>query len=111
ALVDLTQVGTLCLRFSPTLARRSAAAMFDSDPAELAEDELCDALGELANVAGGAVKAAAAGDVALSLPRVTLGLAPRRAAETRLATVFSCEDELLEVVLLHPQPALEEVPA
>ncbi|MGZ4613874.1 MAG: chemotaxis protein CheX [Kineosporiaceae bacterium] len=61
-----------------TLAHRLAARMFASD--EPTSDDVLDALGELANIAGGNVKALLFTSARLSLPSATLGppaLAPR----------------------------------
>lgn len=65
--------GYLVLCVTNTLARNAAAAMFDL-PAETLEPEMVrDAMGEMANVLGGAVKAGIPGAQGLSLPTVVQG--------------------------------------
>jgi chemotaxis protein CheX len=51
-----------------------ASAMFDSPAPELSSEDVVDALGELANMAGGAVKGMIEGDKALGLPTVAEGV-------------------------------------
>ncbi len=58
---------------SPSLGRRIAAAMFGLRPADATEQDVDDALGEVANIIGGTVKAAADLDCDLSLPSVSRG--------------------------------------
>lgn len=63
--------GAVIVDCSIALARRATAAMFDT-PAELATaDEIVDAVGEIANMIGGNVKALMPGPSSLSLPMVT----------------------------------------
>ena len=57
---------------SRAFAEQAAAAVFQLPPADLDDELIADALGELANVVGGAVKALLGVDAALSLPMVTL---------------------------------------
>lgn len=59
------------------LARAFTAAMFGMAPEEPGAEEIRDAIGELANMAGGSVKAAIPGDNALSLPTVSQGVGLR----------------------------------
>lgn len=64
---------TLEVRVSQQLARRFAAQLLDLDAAELLEEDVDDALGELANVVGGNVKGLLddGGAATLSLPIVS----------------------------------------
>jgi chemotaxis protein CheX len=55
------------------LGRQLAMTMFGMDDAEISDDEVWDALGEMANMIGGNVKGMVAGDTALSLPTVAEG--------------------------------------
>ena len=57
---------------SRAFAERAAAMVFQLPPAELDEELIADALGELANVVGGAVKALIGVPSSLSLPTVAL---------------------------------------
>jgi len=65
--------GVVCAQFSPTLAKSSAAAMLGCEPGELSNDDLRDALGELANMIGGNLKSLLAAPSSLTLPWVTTG--------------------------------------
>lgn len=73
--VDIVGVwhGTVTVECDLDLARRAAAAMFGIEPEEVADEDLDDAVGELANVAGGNLKALVVGAGSLSLPRVARG--------------------------------------
>jgi chemotaxis protein CheX len=66
--------GTVSLECPTALATAAAAAMFGMEPEELSREEIDDALGELANMTGGGVKALVPGPSALSLPTVVEGL-------------------------------------
>ena len=62
--------GTVAISFSDTLGKRLTAALFACPEAEATPDLVRDALGELANVIGGNVKAMLPGPSKLSLPSV-----------------------------------------
>lgn len=66
--------GTVTLECPSDLANAAAAAMFGMEQDELGREELDDALGELANMTGGGVKALVPGPSTLSLPTVVEGL-------------------------------------
>lgn len=55
------------------LAVMATATMFGSEPVEVIEEEVTDAIGELANVAGGMLKGLLAQDCALGLPTMFEG--------------------------------------
>jgi chemotaxis protein CheX len=65
--------GSVILEASPQLSRQATAAMFDMPADEVGDDEMADALGELANIVGGSVKGLMPGACRLSLPTVALG--------------------------------------
>lgn len=65
--------GVVSAQFSPDFAKSSGATMLGLDAADLPTADLNDALGELANMIGGNVKALLPGPSALSLPWVTTG--------------------------------------
>jgi len=65
--------GVVCARFSLPLARRSAGAMLDLGPSDLSQDDLRDALGELANMIGGNLKSLLPAPSTLTIPWVTTG--------------------------------------
>ena len=65
--------GTVVLHAASDLAAAVAGAMFACDPAELSEEEIADALGEVVNMLGGSVKAVVDGPASLSLPTVIAG--------------------------------------
>jgi chemotaxis protein CheX len=55
------------------LARMAASAMFDLPAAQLDDDQVADALGELTNMIGGNIKSLIPGPSRLSMPTVTVG--------------------------------------
>ncbi|MBI5549018.1 MAG: chemotaxis protein CheX [Deltaproteobacteria bacterium] len=65
--------GALVLECPKETSRRAAAAMFGMETAEVSDAEMRDAVGELANVAGGNFKALLPGGCQLSLPTVVEG--------------------------------------
>ena len=94
--------GAVVLQCPLTLARTLTAAMFQADTApEL--DEVHDALGELANMLGGNVKALLPGPSRISLPAVAVGSDYHMSvvgtnAVTSLS--FTCDGHPLRVTLL-----------
>lgn len=81
--------GAVTIECSPGLATKLAAAMFQMEVDDLSEDEISDAMGEIANMTGGNVKGLAPGTNTLTLPTVTEGEegALRIAKTKRLNTV------------------------
>jgi chemotaxis protein CheX len=65
--------GSVILETSPALSKQATATMFDMDVDDIGDEEMADALGELANIVGGSVKGLMPGSCRLSLPTVTLG--------------------------------------
>jgi len=65
--------GMIVLNFSRPLGERIAGVMFDTEPGVLSPAEIQDAVGELANVIGGNLKALLPGPCKLSLPLVDEG--------------------------------------
>ena len=65
--------GAVILVVDVAMATRIAAAMFEMDAATVGDDERRDALGELANVVGGNIKARLRQPAQLSLPTVANG--------------------------------------
>lgn len=65
--------GTITIACSDSVARHAAGAMFGLEAADVADSELADAMGELANVLGGRVKPLLDGSAKLSLPAVVRG--------------------------------------
>jgi chemotaxis protein CheX len=65
--------GAVSVRCALPLAARVAAGMFDTEPTGITADDIHDAIGELANMVGGNVKALLPGPSALSLPAVIEG--------------------------------------
>jgi CheY-specific phosphatase CheX len=100
--IDGAWQGAVVLQCPLTLARTLTAAMFQADAApEL--DEVHDALGELANMLGGNVKALLPGPSRISLPAVAVGSDYHMSvvgtnAVTSLA--FTCDGHPLRVTLL-----------
>lgn len=95
--------GAITISCTPNLARNAAATMFELGATPPSDDEVRDALGELANVVGGNVKALLPGTTHLSLPIVATG--DRRtlaviASETVCTLRFAWEGEPVEVTVL-----------
>jgi chemotaxis protein CheX len=66
--------GTLVVQCSPAAARRAAAIMFDRPGDELSGEDVCDVVGEVANIFGGNVKGLMAeSGCRLSMPLVVIG--------------------------------------
>jgi CheY-specific phosphatase CheX len=62
--------GAVMIQCPVGLARAAAASMFETSPADTSSDDVRDALGELANMVGGNIKALLPGPTQLSLPVV-----------------------------------------
>ncbi len=95
--------GVLAVICSESLARRFAAAMLAMEPDELDAAEVHDAMGEIANIAGGNVKALVDGHAKLSLPVVTAGIEyefsiPGSRVESNLA--FDCNGETFTTLIV-----------
>jgi chemotaxis protein CheX len=67
--------GSVLLSCAEELATKAAAEMFMADADALTNDEIADAVGELANMVGGTIKAAMPGPSQLSIPTVATGSA------------------------------------
>jgi chemotaxis protein CheX len=65
--------GAVLIELSDALAGTAAGQMFGLTPDELSPDDVADAVGELANMLGGNVKAHLGASCDLSLPSVTVG--------------------------------------
>ena len=93
--------GKLDVRCTPSLARRAAAAMFACDQDGLSEEEVRDALGEIANMAGGNIKALLPQPNALSIPVVVDLDAATPAPSSGVCLVqFACDADPLSVQLV-----------
>jgi chemotaxis protein CheX len=96
--------GTTTLQCPATLASRVAAVMFGVQVGAARPDQVQDALGELANVVGGNVKALLPEPCRLSLPTVVegVGYSTRVAgrAEVVARVSLSCAGEPVLVALL-----------
>jgi chemotaxis protein CheX len=65
--------GSVSLGFPVRLAAAAAGAMFMSEPGDLKDDDICDAVGELTNMVGGTIKSTVPAPSVLSIPTVTSG--------------------------------------
>jgi chemotaxis protein CheX len=95
--------GSVLLYCTAGLARRAAAVMFGMEPTEMSDEEIGDALGELANMTGGNVKALLPQPCDLSLPAVVEGIDYRFVVPgSRVLSniLLSCEGEPFLVTLL-----------
>lgn len=61
------------IKVDEDLAQHIASMMFGIEPADLSDEEITDALGEITNMLGGSVKAYLTGEASLSLPTVITG--------------------------------------
>ncbi|HYO18709.1 MAG TPA: chemotaxis protein CheX [Dermatophilaceae bacterium] len=64
------------MEMSETAARDFAGLMFALDGADVSDDDIADAVGELTNMVGGNIKSLIAGSSTLSLPVVAQGKIP-----------------------------------
>jgi len=64
---------SVVLSGSAVIARRAAAAMFEMDEADLGDEEIADAFGEIANIVAGNIKSLLPEPSQLSLPAVSQG--------------------------------------
>jgi chemotaxis protein CheX len=95
--------GAVMVDLPEKLARDAAAAMFGMESDELGEDEVLDALGEVANMIGGNVKGLIEGECKLSLPTIAEGGDFRVAvpgSSTNVLLVFDCDGKPFQVKLL-----------
>ncbi|HEY4410234.1 MAG TPA: chemotaxis protein CheX [Acidimicrobiia bacterium] len=100
--------GAVTVHCSEELARQLTAAMFMVDPADTTTEEVGDALGELANMVGGNVKALMPEPCRISLPAVADGMDYRLSvpgARPLTAVTWTCLGEPLMVRLLERRPA------
>lgn len=94
--------GVVRLDFAAGMPGELAAAMFEMPPADVTDDEVADAVGELANMLGGSLKSLLPGHSQLSLPLVVLGssIALRVTSATLVRRVdFTCGGRALRVTL------------
>jgi len=93
--------GALDVRCTPGLARKAAAAMFACEEDALSEDEVRDSLGEIANMAGGNLKALLPQPCALSIPVVIDAAdADPRPASGVCIVQFTCDADPFSVQLV-----------
>jgi chemotaxis protein CheX len=86
--------GGVTLQVPSGTARDIAALMFGMEPDEVSDEETTDAIGELANMVGGNLKALVVQPSKLSLPSVTEGSNYRVSIPGTIATTrcaFQCE--------------------
>ena len=83
---------------SKEFASHAANAMFGVDPSELTEDEILDALGEVANVIGGNAKGVVDKDCSLTIPCVG-GYAKTEAQSNTTQLSYQFRGEPMHVVL------------
>jgi chemotaxis protein CheX len=100
--------GAVTVHCSEALARALTAAMFMVDPGDTTAEEVTDALGELANMVGGNVKALLPEPCRISLPAVADGMDYRLSvpgARPVSAVTWTCNGEPLMVRLLERRTA------
>jgi CheY-specific phosphatase CheX len=100
------------LRCDEPFAHTIAAAMFAMPAEELTDTDVVDALGEVTNVSGGAIKALLPGTCRLGLPIVTAGQGQQievPGARVTAAAAFVHEGQVLtlEVLLADADAAIE----
>jgi chemotaxis protein CheX len=99
--------GAVSVQLPQSLALRAAGAMFAMEPDEVADEEVVDTVGELANMTGGNVKSTLAGSCQLSLPSVTSGRdyhVSLPGTVVRQQVGLDCDGDLV-VVTLHERRA------
>lgn len=89
--------GVVVVCCSQRLAQRVAAAMFQCDSEEMREALWSDALGEIANIIGGNVKALLPSPSKLGLPHFHADWHPPKSGQ---AVAFSSEGEPLHIMLV-----------
>lgn len=95
-------VGAVVMDVEPGLARRVTAQLLGMDEAVVVKHHMSDALGELVNIVGGALKAELPADTALSLPTLMVGVDMRMflpGARPVVRTSHACEGERLQVTV------------
>jgi chemotaxis protein CheX len=100
--------GAVTVHCSEGLAKLLTAAMFMVDPEDTSAEEVADALGELANMVGGNVKALLPEPCRISLPAVADGMDYRLSvpgARPLTAVTWTCQSEPLMVRLLERRTA------
>lgn len=100
--------GAVTIQLGEAKARQVAAVMFAMEPEEIGEEEVSDAVGELANMTGGNVKSTMCGSCQLSLPSVTSGRdyhvsVPGTTQRDRIG--MTCEGDLVVITLLMREDA------
>jgi chemotaxis protein CheX len=95
--------GAVTIQLTEHKATEVAALMFAMEPEEIGEEEVSDAVGELANMAGGNVKSTLAGSCQLSLPSVTSGRdyhvsVPGTVVRDKIGMI--CQGELVVITML-----------
>jgi chemotaxis protein CheX len=95
--------GSFEVRVTEATARRAAAAMFAMDPSELADSDVRDAIGELANIAGGNLKAILGDGCALTMPTVEKGEWAPPSGDEQTVTVHGVENERVQHVFRGPK--------
>jgi chemotaxis protein CheX len=95
--------GAVAVDCTEPLARRVAGSMLGLEAGEASPEDVRDAIGEVANVAGGNVKALLGTECALSLPTVTEGIDLRLSipgARTIVDLGFESEGEPFRFLVL-----------
>jgi len=95
--------GALTIASPEPFVRKAAAIMFGMEPSDVAPQEMYDALGELANVAGGNFKTALPRACVLSLPTVVQGVRHKfvvPSSHVVVSVAYQAEGGLLVVKVL-----------
>ena len=97
-----TWEGTVAIVCPMNLAKKVSAIMFGIDENEAGDEEIQDAIGELANMTGGNIKSLLPEPCYLSLPAVAITDHGFRVPGSKLVTQinFACDDNLFMVSLL-----------
>ncbi len=100
--------GAVSATCSYTLARGMAATMFESEPEELDEEEVEDALGEVVNMVAGRFKQLLPEGTRMSVPTIhpTVDLLPAIPNGREVwRSVFDCAGERLVIAVFAAEPA------
>ncbi len=96
--INGTWNGVVTLSIPDGLSRECAAIMFDVASDEATEEDIEDAMGELANMTGGSFKSLIDGTCELGLPVVTIGIDYQvkfPGSVLDCATTFKCNEHLM----------------
>lgn len=94
--------GRLDVRCTADAAREVAAAMFATQACDVVEEDIRDAVGELANIIGGNLKALLPQPTLISLPKVAQASSTQSDPDSTCIVAFSCGADAVALALHGP---------